>query len=103
MLSCCAIVLAYITQKPAVCYASMSLPVQQFVLHIPRHHHIVRGMMLIGLKVWKSPLFRPGGSLAKMYTRIHLCLEESASADTRPHEILVLGAMFCMLEKIQSP
>jgi len=50
-------VLAYITQKSAVCYVSMSLPVQQFVLHIPRHHHIVRGMMLIGLKVWKSPLF----------------------------------------------
>lgn len=59
MFSCCAIVLAYITQKSAVCYASVSLPVQQFVLHIPRHHHIVRGIMLIGLKVWKSPLYSP--------------------------------------------
>lgn len=103
MFSCCSIVLAYITQKPAVCCVSMSLPVQQFVLHIPRHHHIVRGMMLIGLKVWKSPLFYPWGSLPKMHTHIHLCPEESASADTRPHEILVLGVMFSMLHKIQSP
>lgn len=86
MFSCSAIVLAYITQKPAVCFVAMSLPVQQFVLHIPRHHHIVRGMMLIGLKVWKSPLFYPWGSLPKMYMHIHihiqLFLEESASTDT---------------------
>lgn len=73
MLPCCAIVLAYITQKPAVCYASMSLPVQQFVLHIPRHHHIVRGMMLIGLKVWKSPLFNHWDSLSKTHTFIYTC------------------------------
>lgn len=57
--SCCATVLAYITRRPAVCYASMSLPVQQLVLHIPRFHHTVRGVMLIGLKVWKSPLSYP--------------------------------------------
>lgn len=41
MFSCCAT--AYITQKPAVCFVSMSLPVQQFVLHIPRLHYIFRG------------------------------------------------------------
>ncbi len=101
MFFCCAVVLAYITQKPAVCYVPMSLPVQQFVLHIPRHHHIVRGMMLIGLNVWKSPLYHPWGSLPQMYTHtpipIHiLVLEETASADTRPHEILVVGVMFSM-------
>lgn len=73
MLSCCAKVAAYITQKPSVCYASMSLPVQQFVLHIPRHHHIVRGMMLIGLKVWKSPLFSHRDSLSKTHTFIYTC------------------------------
>lgn len=73
MFSCCAMVLAYVTQKPAVCYVSMSLPVQQFVLHIPRHHRIVRGMMLIGLKVWKSPLFYPWGSLSKTHTFMYTC------------------------------
>ena len=57
----------------------MSLPVQQFLLHIPRHHHIVKGMIFIGLKVWKSPLFQIDTHTDK--THIHkllsLSLEES--------------------------
>lgn len=85
MFSCCAIALAYITQNPAVCYASMSLPVQQFVLHIPRLHHIVRGMMLIGLKVWKSPLFYPRGSLSLKctHTITYTCASRNQHQETQ--------------------